>query len=1349
MTFLGFEINTEDNFKSIPDSKLKHLLAWSIPSCKAELNSFLCVCTYYGMVVPFVRLLAVPLLHLLKSSADFHWTNTEQISFENIMYLAIMSIKVYFPEKNLPMLFTSDASKISWTAALFQEVNGTLRLVYVVSRLFDKHSLCQPPCYKEMMGFGAGLKIMQHLIVFHPKVVICLSDASGICYLTRSKGWNMKSNALSQFLQQFSNLVFFHIPGKLNILSDILSRIHLTYTEEQDTRLSRKLSQIIPRLKEKPYRWLTPNQFQEMLKREPQNNELDITFFKNSNYKLMPNVEAIYDFIKHEKPEKVLFKEILNVWDDKYSTSEYQEVLALQKTNILSKAKRFKEKENSEILRVKNIENDKKLKSNLSCTSNVAQTRSKTKLSEQKEQGKPVKPELDQQAELNNIVKEHKIKTKFQTQNIEEDNKINENFQYESNFEDLTDPETIHIFVFTINTILKLEYLIQNFEKYHDVFHLTESYLTSPKKTKYNKLIKVIKRDHPEILDNLTNAKNDYIWVRPSSKKFPLFITSENEMNIRQAHAEDLLDIKIPKSVTLPQFQVIKIDFEIRIYFPAGYRGQLLIRSSLAQKGIMQLAGVIDSHYMGNLHGLFINLSHKEVVLKKGEYVSQLEIMKNVMFTPIELPKNIRLETDRNTKGFGSTNTLSTVINENATQNWNFDVRHYKTNQDKKKIVPENCKECAASKMYNKMKPKTKKCNITNNSNIIDKEIQIQNLGITISNTIASYLSQSVTDDDNREQQFDNSQFTKRTVQKLRLLQNLVNNKGVMTQSFFKDLQNADFFLRKIRDNILESDNKNKYNIINGIIHKQILNNITKERINILCVPEEILKIIVTNVHYKYLVHPSPKQTLKVIKTLVYHPNMTNISMQICKNCIQCIMGSRQNLRSVTGSVRTHDSDLTLETIYIDHVPNLPRTKEGKTAILIIVDYTSNYTIFYATRDLTGSESVKALTIYVQHFGPPRFIVSDNSKSFINEEIDKFCTLYSIQWRFNRAYNQQQNIAEKGVDFLKQQLNRVIQNPQMNIRKNWVAYLPLINIGINRLLYQNLFTRKQLLFGINHYDALNNLPFVLTPTQIEKINPISVKRNSTNKRRNEIKEKARLKNMSSKFFVNQIVIFNHPVTETVDGSKKLLPKNRLFHKIVELSPNGATIVNLETGIKLTTHYKFLQIPEVDNMLDIYKLDITKTLSKITTAQQKLDFKREIADHLVEEEENDLESDDTSFAEHLEVEKYHIENDGTTNDSSSATNLLINTKVNQKIKGIQSTNFEKLKKKAEKNTKIKINLDLQLRTFLKGSIITDREHVDSTEILCFKSNDNTSLKEKMLFTMMNVKDFSLKEITMLK
>ena len=122
-----------------------------------------------------------------------------------------------------------------------------------------------------------------------------------------------------------------------------------------------------------------------------------------------------------------------------------------------------------------------------------------------------------------------------------------------------------------------------------------------------------------------------------------------------------------------------------------------------------------------------------------------------------------------------------------------------------------------------------------------------------------------------------------------------------------------------------------------------------------------------------------------------------------------------------------------LEAIYVDHIPNLPKSTEGKTAILVVVDFASNYSIYYPTTDLTGKHTVKALTTYVQHFGPPKYIVSDNSKSFINEEISKFCTIYSSTWEYNKAYNQQQNIAEKSVDYLKQQLNRVIQNPQLNI----------------------------------------------------------------------------------------------------------------------------------------------------------------------------------------------------------------------------------------------------------------------------------------------------------------------------
>ena len=55
-----------------------------------------------------------------------------------------------------------------------------------------------------------------------------------------------------------------------------------------------------------------------------------------------------------------------------------------------------------------------------------------------------------------------------------------------------------------------------------------------------------------------------------------------------------------------------------------------------------------------------------------------------------------------------------------------------------------------------------------------------------MSNSIATNLTQYRVDSDRDDYRkndhlFDNSQFTKKTIQKLRLLQNLISNKGVIT----------------------------------------------------------------------------------------------------------------------------------------------------------------------------------------------------------------------------------------------------------------------------------------------------------------------------------------------------------------------------------------------------------------------------------------------------------------------------------------------------------------------------------------------------------------------------------------
>ena len=131
---------------------------------------------------------------------------------------------------------------------------------------------------------------------------------------------------------------------------------------------------------EKPFRWINPSEFMELLKNDPQENELDITFFKDSNYRLMPKVEMIYYFLRHEKPEKILYREIMNVWKNKYSTPAFQEVLELQKFNILLKAKSYKQLQNTETLGQEHIKKSDNDDQNYNaCTTNMIQTRSKSK----------------------------------------------------------------------------------------------------------------------------------------------------------------------------------------------------------------------------------------------------------------------------------------------------------------------------------------------------------------------------------------------------------------------------------------------------------------------------------------------------------------------------------------------------------------------------------------------------------------------------------------------------------------------------------------------------------------------------------------------------------------------------------------------------------------------------------------------------------------------------------------------------------------------------------------------------------------------------------------------------------
>ena len=99
--------------------------------------------------------------------------------------------------------------------------------------------------------------------------------------------------------------------------------------------------------------------------------------------------------------------------------------------------------------------------------------------------------------------------------------------------------------------------------------------------------------------------------------------------------------------------QIVSIRTGIALEFPPDFGALIEDRSSIALRGITTLAGVIDPGYRGEVLVVLYNLSQERVVVRGGERIAQLRIVKRVEASFVETSE-IRL-TDRGGAGFGST----------------------------------------------------------------------------------------------------------------------------------------------------------------------------------------------------------------------------------------------------------------------------------------------------------------------------------------------------------------------------------------------------------------------------------------------------------------------------------------------------------------------------------------------------------------------------------------------------------------------------------------------------------------------------------------------------------------------
>lgn len=136
-----------------------------------------------------------------------------------------------------------------------------------------------------------------------------------------------------------------------------------------------------------------------------------------------------------------------------------------------------------------------------------------------------------------------------------------------------------------------------------------------------------------------------------------------NVLDPVRAHDTDAgLDLHIPEGqgCLVRPGAVYTIDLGIRVAIPAGYYGQLTLRSSAGKKGltIPNSIGVIDSGYRGNIKLLVAALTEPTLVAT-GERICQLTILP---LPDVDVEEGtVDDETARGASGFGSTGTSAVV----------------------------------------------------------------------------------------------------------------------------------------------------------------------------------------------------------------------------------------------------------------------------------------------------------------------------------------------------------------------------------------------------------------------------------------------------------------------------------------------------------------------------------------------------------------------------------------------------------------------------------------------------------------------------------------------------------------
>ena len=244
-----------------------------------------------------------------------------------------------------------------------------------------------------------------------------------------------------------------------------------------------------------------------------------------------------------------------------------------------------------------------------------------------------------------------------------------------------------------------------------------------------------------------------------------------------------------------------------------------------------------------------------------------------------------------------------------------------------------------------------------------------------------------------------------------------------------------------------------------------------------LCIPKgSIRDVLVQEAHAGGLMgHFGVGKTLEILKEHLYWPKMRSYAERCCERCLTC--------KRAKSKIMPHGLYMPLPIpnapwidISMDFVLGLPRTRNGRDAIFVVVDRFSKMAHFIAchkTDDATHVANLFFKEVLRLH-GIPRTIVSDRDVKFLSHFWRSLWNKLGTKLMFSTTCHPQTDGQTEVVNRVLSTLLRAIIKKNI---KTWEECLPHVEFAYNRSVHSaTKHSPFEIVYGFNPLTPLDLLP---------------------------------------------------------------------------------------------------------------------------------------------------------------------------------------------------------------------------------------------------------------------------------